>query len=161
MLLMTRNVPRSLVRALFFGGVLVMHGCSSDALPNDPGSASGGRPCVANPQQAAGSGSGCAAVDPSDSPDTFLPAQPRVVAIGDLHSDIQATRQAFQLAGGTDENDVWIGGGSIVLPGVRIGDRAVIGAGSVVTKDVPADVIAAGNPCRVIRGMPGANTQAP
>lgn len=47
--------------------------------------------------------------------------------------------------------DVWLGGGVIVLPGVTIGDRAVIGAGSVVTRDVPADVLAAGNPCRVIR----------
>ncbi|KQT11595.1 sugar O-acetyltransferase [Ramlibacter sp. Leaf400] len=50
--------------------------------------------------------------------------------------------------------DVWIGGGAIVLPGVRIGDRAVIGAGSVVTRDVPADVFAAGNPCRVVRSLP-------
>jgi len=49
--------------------------------------------------------------------------------------------------------DVWIGGGAIVLPGVRIGDRAVIGAGSVVTRDVPADVFAAGNPCRVVRAI--------
>lgn len=47
--------------------------------------------------------------------------------------------------------DVWVGGGAIVLPGVSIGARAVIGAGSVVTRDVPADVFAAGNPCRVIR----------
>jgi len=47
--------------------------------------------------------------------------------------------------------DAWIGGGAIVLPGVTIGDRAVIGAGSVVTRDVPADAFAAGNPCRVIR----------
>lgn len=48
-------------------------------------------------------------------------------------------------------DDVWIGGGTIVCPGVRIGDRAVIGAGSVVTRDIPAGVFAAGNPCRVIR----------
>jgi maltose O-acetyltransferase len=48
-------------------------------------------------------------------------------------------------------SDVWVGGGAIILPGVRIGSRAVIGAGSVVTRDVPADVFAAGNPCRVIR----------
>ena len=48
-------------------------------------------------------------------------------------------------------NDVWIGGGAIINPGVTIGDRAVIGAGSVVTKDIPTDVFAAGNPCRVIR----------
>lgn len=49
--------------------------------------------------------------------------------------------------------DVWIGGGAIILPGVRIGDRAVIGAGSVVTRDVSADVMASGNPCRVIRRL--------
>ncbi len=49
------------------------------------------------------------------------------------------------------ESDVWVGGGAIVLPGVRIGSGAVIGAGSVVTRDVPAGVFAAGNPCRVIR----------
>lgn len=48
-------------------------------------------------------------------------------------------------------NDVWIGGNSVVLPGVTIGDSTVIGAGSVVTKDIPSGVIAAGNPCRVIR----------
>jgi maltose O-acetyltransferase len=48
-------------------------------------------------------------------------------------------------------SDVWVGGGALILPGVRIGSRAVIGAGSVVTRDVPAGVLAAGNPCRVIR----------
>jgi maltose O-acetyltransferase len=48
-------------------------------------------------------------------------------------------------------SDVWIGGGAIILPGVRIGDRAVIGAGSVVTRDIPENVFAAGNPCRVVR----------
>ncbi len=47
--------------------------------------------------------------------------------------------------------DVWVGGGAIILPGVTIGSRAVIGAGSVVTQDVPAGVLAAGNPCRVLR----------
>ena len=49
--------------------------------------------------------------------------------------------------------DVWVGGGAIILPGVRIGARAVIGAGSVVTRDIPDDVVAAGNPCRVIRRL--------
>jgi maltose O-acetyltransferase len=49
--------------------------------------------------------------------------------------------------------DVWVGGGAIVCPGVTIGDRTVIGAGSVVTRDIPADVLAAGNPCRVIRPL--------
>jgi maltose O-acetyltransferase len=48
-------------------------------------------------------------------------------------------------------DDVWIGGGVIICPGVKNGDRTVIGAGSVVTKDMPSDVVAAGNPCRVIR----------
>jgi maltose O-acetyltransferase len=47
--------------------------------------------------------------------------------------------------------DVWVGGGAILCPGVTIGSRAVIGAGSVVTRDVPQGVLAAGNPCRVIR----------
>ena len=47
--------------------------------------------------------------------------------------------------------DVWVGGGAIILPGVSIGSRAVIGAGSIVTRDVPDGVFAAGNPCRVIR----------
>jgi len=48
-------------------------------------------------------------------------------------------------------SDVWVGGGALILPGVRIGSRSVIGAGSVVTRDVPEGVLAAGNPCRVIR----------
>lgn len=48
-------------------------------------------------------------------------------------------------------NNVWIGGGVSTLPGVTIGDNTVIGAGSVVTKSIPSGVIAAGNPCRVIR----------
>lgn len=49
--------------------------------------------------------------------------------------------------------DVWIGGSVVVCPGVTIGDRSVIGAGSVVTKNIPSDVFAAGNPCRVIREL--------
>lgn len=48
-------------------------------------------------------------------------------------------------------NNVWIGGGVIILPGVTIGDNVVIGAGSVVTKDIPDNVIAYGNPCRVAK----------
>jgi len=48
-------------------------------------------------------------------------------------------------------SDVWVGGGALVLPGVRIGSRAVIGAASVVRRDVPESVFAAGNPCRVVR----------
>ena len=58
-------------------------------------------------------------------------------------------------------DDVWVGGGAIILPGVRIGSRAVIGAGSVVTRDVPEGVFAAGNPCRVIRALDDADGAAP
>jgi len=50
-------------------------------------------------------------------------------------------------------SDIWVGGGAIICPGVTIGDRSVIGAGSVVTRPIPADVFAAGNPCRVIRAL--------
>ncbi|MCS3795918.1 sugar O-acetyltransferase [Niastella sp. OAS944] len=49
--------------------------------------------------------------------------------------------------------DVWVGGSAVICPGVNIGDRSVIGAGSVVTLDIPADVFAAGNPCKVIRHL--------
>jgi maltose O-acetyltransferase len=49
--------------------------------------------------------------------------------------------------------DVWIGGSAIICPGVTIGNRSIIGAGSVVTKDIPDDVIAVGNPCRVIKEL--------
>ena len=49
--------------------------------------------------------------------------------------------------------NVWIGGGAIILPGVTIGDGATIGAGSVVTKSIPANCLAVGNPCRVIKEL--------
>jgi maltose O-acetyltransferase len=48
-------------------------------------------------------------------------------------------------------SDVWVGGGAMICPGVKIGSKTVIGAGSVVTRDIPDGVFAAGNPCRVIR----------
>lgn len=50
-------------------------------------------------------------------------------------------------------NNVWIGGGVIICPGVAIADNTTIGAGSVVTKDIPANVVAVGNPCKVIRSV--------
>jgi maltose O-acetyltransferase len=55
-------------------------------------------------------------------------------------------------------SDVWVGGGAIICPGVTIGDRSVIGAGSVVTRDIPPDVFAAGNPARVVRSLPAEAT---
>lgn len=45
----------------------------------------------------------------------------------------------------------WLGAGVVVLPGITIGDNVVVGAGSVVTKDLPSDVVAVGNPCKVLR----------
>lgn len=56
-----------------------------------------------------------------------------------------------QTAPVTIGDNVWIGGGVIIMPGVSIGNNVVIGAGSVVTKDIPDDVIAYGSPCRVVR----------
>ena len=47
----------------------------------------------------------------------------------------------------------WLGAGVMVVPGVTIGDNTIIGAGSVVTKDIPADCLAVGNPCRVVRKL--------
>ncbi len=49
--------------------------------------------------------------------------------------------------------DVWVGGSVVICPGVTIGNRSIIGAGSVVTKNIPDDVVAAGNPCKVIRPL--------
>ncbi len=55
-------------------------------------------------------------------------------------------------------SDCWVGGGAIILPGVQIGNGTVIGAGSVVTKNVPSGVLAAGNPCRVLRELTDQDT---
>jgi maltose O-acetyltransferase len=69
---------------------------------------------------------------------------------------VDAAERRAGLEGGSPiviGDDVWIGGGAIICPGVTIGARSIIGAGSVVTRDVPEDVLAAGNPCRVIRRL--------
>lgn len=66
--------------------------------------------------------------------------------------DAELRKQSLEYARPiTVGDDVWIGGGVQVLPGVTIGSNVVIGSGSVVTKDIPDGVVAAGNPCRVIR----------
>ncbi|MGH7943549.1 MAG: sugar O-acetyltransferase [Opitutaceae bacterium] len=72
-----------------------------------------------------------------------------------LHpTDAEERRRGLEYAKPvTIGDDVWVGGGAVICPGVTIGDRAVIGAGSVVTRDVPPDSFAAGNPCRVIRAV--------
>lgn len=69
---------------------------------------------------------------------------------------VEAQARRDKLEGGepiTIGDNVWLGGGVIVLPGVSIGDNTVVGAGAVVTKDLPADVVAVGNPARVIREL--------
>ncbi|GAA4331397.1 sugar O-acetyltransferase [Flaviaesturariibacter amylovorans] len=80
---------------------------------------------------------------------------PNVQIYAATHPMDAATRASGLEAGKpiTIGDDVWIGGSAIICPGVSIGDRSVIGAGSVVTKDIPPDVFAAGNPCRVIRPL--------
>ncbi len=66
--------------------------------------------------------------------------------------DVEQRNEGLEIVGPiTVGNNVWIGGGVTVLAGVTIGDNTIIGAGSVVTKSIPSGVIAAGNPCRVIR----------
>jgi maltose O-acetyltransferase len=68
--------------------------------------------------------------------------------------DPQLRRAKWEAAKPIDVADnVWLGGGVIVLPGVRIAENTVVGAGAVVTRDLPADVVAAGNPARVIRQL--------
>ncbi len=58
-------------------------------------------------------------------------------------------------------SDVWVGGGAMILPGVSIGSKTVIGAGSVVTRDIPDGVVAAGNPCRIIREINESDNATP
>lgn len=70
---------------------------------------------------------------------------------GTLSSDGGFEFCKTQTAPVTIGNNVWLGGGAIILPGVTIGDNVVIGAGSVVTRDIPSNTIAVGNPCRVVR----------
>ena len=64
----------------------------------------------------------------------------------------QLRKQAYQYNAAVHiGKNCWIGAGALILPGITIGDNVVIGAGSVVTKNIPANSVAVGNPCRVIR----------
>ena len=69
-----------------------------------------------------------------------------------IHAEMRNTglEYAFPVTIG---NNVWIGGNTVINPNVSIGDNTVIGSGSVVTKDIPSNVIAVGNPCRVLRAI--------
>ena len=79
----------------------------------------------------------------------FGPAVQIYTAMHPLNAELRRTQEYGKpVAIGSD---VWIGGGAIVCPGVTIGSRCVIGAGSVVTRDIPEGMLAVGNPCRAIR----------
>ena len=67
-----------------------------------------------------------------------------------IHPALRERALQYNLPVHIGEN-VWIGAGAVILPGVTIGDRSVIGAGSVVSRDIPPDVVALGSPCRVVR----------
>lgn len=67
-----------------------------------------------------------------------------------IHPDSRNTGYEYGIPVTIGDN-VWIGGNAVILPGVTVGNNVVIGAGSIVSKDIPDNVIAAGNPCRVIR----------
>jgi maltose O-acetyltransferase len=82
----------------------------------------------------------------------FGPSVQIYTATHPLEAELRRTREFAKPV--TIGSDVWVGGAAIILPGVTIGSRSVIGAGSVVTRDVPDEVFAAGNPCRVIRPIP-------
>lgn len=79
----------------------------------------------------------------------FGPAVQIYTATHPLNAELRRSQESGKPI--TIGSDVWVGGGAIICPGVTIGSRTVIGAGSVVTRDIPDDVFAAGNPCRVIR----------
>lgn len=73
-----------------------------------------------------------------------------------VHPDTRNTAYEYGIEVTIGDN-VWIGGNTVICPGVHIGSNTVIGAGSVVTKDIPEWVVAAGNPCRVIREITDAD----
>ena len=77
-----------------------------------------------------------------------------VIATGThpIHPELRRKEAQFNLPVHIQDN-VWLGAGCLVMPGVTIGKNSVIGAGSVVTKDIPANVVAVGNPCRVLRDI--------
>ena len=67
-----------------------------------------------------------------------------------VHPDLRKNGEQFSFPVKIEDN-VWIGSNVVILPGVTIGENSVIGAGSVVTKDIPKNVVAVGNPCKVLR----------
>lgn len=94
---------------------------------------------------------------------------PNVTIVTPLHPMLAAERRAIRVPDGRDlrlcwaksvsvGNDCWLGANVVICPGVTIGDNCVIGAGSVVTRSIPANAFAAGNPCKVIRTLTDADS---
>ena len=94
---------------------------------------------------------------------------PNVTIVTPLHPMLAAERRAIRVPDGRDlrlcwakpvtvGNDCWLGANVVICPGVSIGDNCVIGAGSVVTRSIPANSFAAGNPCKVIRPLTDADS---
>ena len=79
----------------------------------------------------------------------FGPAVQIYTATHPLNADLRRRQESARPV--KIGSDVWVGGGAVLCPGVKIGSKSVIGAGSVVTRDIPEGIFAAGNPCRVIR----------
>jgi maltose O-acetyltransferase len=85
---------------------------------------------------------------------SFTQFGPAVQILTPLHPMDAIERRTLEYgAPVTIGDDVWLGAGALILPGVTIGSRSIIGAGSVVTRDVPEGVLAVGNPCRLIRTL--------
>lgn len=97
--------------------LLSLPSCGGDALGDPANDPTGQQQCVADALPEVGSGG--ASADTLQAPNSRWPAAPRVVVMGDLHSDVDSARSAFQLAGGTDESDAWIGGSLTI---VQLGD---------------------------------------
>jgi maltose O-acetyltransferase len=96
----------------------------------------------------------CAKVEIGDDV-MFAPNVQLYTATHPTDPDLRCYPQLWELAKPIKiGNRVWLGGGVIVLPGVTIGDNTTIGAGSVVTKDIPANCVAVGNPCKVVKHLP-------
>ena len=85
----------------------------------------------------------------------------RLVRLINVTTEEQAENsvQLFKELFARTRENVWVGGNTVINPGVTIGDNVVIGSGSVVTKDIPSGVIAAGNPCRVLRPVTEEDTR--
>jgi acetyltransferase-like isoleucine patch superfamily enzyme len=86
----------------------------------------------------------------------------RVLIILSSHPNQSRLRESFEISSGVVriEDDAWIGAGAIILPNVTIGKMSVIGAGSIVTRDVPPLSVAVGNPARIMRSLSGVEAAA-